>query len=292
MVSEQFMEYFGMEDSDSEPTKNIPTYSRSLTDRSRAMFTMLEEFMSHYGYLEIADNNTSSKTQTDDTVYNYSCNLCHWVVQLILMEDIVKEGDITRLVPSVMYSLQFFFSHSRLSKYFQECLDLVLKSEYILSPLQRVRVLEGAFTNLRGGRGNNIESDLVQENSVRNQKDLIRALGANKTDKAIMRSTKAAGSVDDICGKVDLATALHKASSRHHTPRSEKDEKVIHKSLRDLRPFSKTPGRVCEGLPKILSSPLKKIKMEDFKYRIMQVVQRLYYGQTFNNGDNSSDEDD
>lgn len=39
------------------------------------------------------------------------------------------------------------FSHSRLSKYFVELIDFIMKAEYMLSPLQRIRVLEGAFTN-------------------------------------------------------------------------------------------------------------------------------------------------
>ena len=64
-----------------------------------------------------------------------------------------------------------------------------MKCEFLLSPLDRVRVLEGAFANLQGGIAKNIESDLVQEISVRNQRDFIRALGANKTDKAILKAT-------------------------------------------------------------------------------------------------------
>ena len=157
--------------------------------------------------------------------------------------------------------------------------------------MDRMRVLEGAFTNLRGGIGCNIESDLVQENSVRNQKDLIRSLGANKTDKAILRSTKAADIVVDICDKIDSSVALKKTSSRHHTPRATKDEELIAKSLRELRPFNNISGRTCQGLPNVLSSPLKKIDRKDLMYRMNQVIKRLYFGQT-RNADNAVDYDD
>ena len=58
---------------------------------------------------------------------------------------------------------------------------------------------------LRGGAAGNIESDLVQENSVRNQKDLIRALGANKSEKAIQRSCRAADTVSDIFEKIEIS---------------------------------------------------------------------------------------
>ena len=86
--------------------------------------------------------------------------------------------------------------------------------------------------SLRGGLGMNIESDLVQENSVRNQKDLIRALGANKTEKAIKRSTRAADTVAAICSHVDDSVSVRRQSSRHQAPRSCKDEAVVYGSLR------------------------------------------------------------
>lgn len=154
-----------------------------------------------------------------------------------------------------------------------------LKTEFLLSPSHRMRVLEGAFLSLRGGLGQNIECDLVQENSVRNQKDLIKALGPNKTDKAISRCTKGADTVADICSKVDVSVTAKRQSTRHQIPKCLKDEAVICKSLRELKPFSKTSGRKCQGMLKVASSPLFKIDTKDFKYRIHQMVSRLFYGQ-------------
>lgn len=288
MIQEQFLEYFGMDDPSSAPTQNIPScnnHTRSLSERRAEMFDMIKGFIIHYGYLN------SDKDSTDDSVYNYCSNLCHWVLQLIQMEDIAKEGDIVRLIPSLMNSLPFFFSHSRTSKYFEECLDFILKCEFILSPLQRLRVLEGAFTNLRGGLGNNMESDLVQENSVRNQKDMIRALGANKTEKAIIRCSKAADTIAEICEKVDNMVSLKKSGSKHQMPDAEKDEGELSRSLRQLRPFNKTSGRICIGLSDVAISPMKKIDQSDFKDRVAQVVTRLYYGQTMECETDSSEDD-
>ncbi|KAH3770701.1 hypothetical protein DPMN_171993 [Dreissena polymorpha] len=144
---------------------------------------------------------------------------------------------------------------------------------------------------LRGGAAGNIESDLVQENSVRNQKDLIRALGANKAEKAIQRSCRAADTVSDIVEKIEISTSVRKVSSRHQTPARIKDKEVIANSLRDLRPFSKTIGRVCQGIPNVLCSSVRKINSVDLKYRIKQVVDRLYYGNTINFDHESSEED-
>ncbi|XP_053386739.1 uncharacterized protein LOC128550851 isoform X2 [Mercenaria mercenaria] len=289
MIIEQFLEYFGMESASSSPTKNVPSFKRSLSERRAQMQEMLTDFMRQYGYLEFVHDVRVS--DDDDYVFNYCCNLCRWVLHLLMFEDIVREGDISRLIPCLMVCLQFFFSHSRLSKYFQEMLDFILKCEFLLSPMQRVRALEGAFTNLRGGMGKNIESDLVQENSVCNQKDLIRSLGANKTDKAILRCTKAADTIEKISSYVD-SVASQKKSSKHHVPKAVKDQEIIQRSLRQLRPFNKTPGRSCDGFPKICRSPLKKINKNDFQYRIMQVVSRLYYGQSCSNVNQCSDEDE
>lgn len=42
-------------------------------------------------------------------------------------------------------------------------------------------MLEGSYVNIKGGKGNNVESDLAQEHSVSNQKALIKSLVANKS---------------------------------------------------------------------------------------------------------------
>lgn len=92
-----------------------------------------------------------------------------------------KEGDLNRTILNCQYSLPFFFSHSKLSKYLVENINYVLKCKYLLSPLQKMRVLEGSYVNINGGQGQNVESDLTQEHSVCNQKMLIKSLGANKS---------------------------------------------------------------------------------------------------------------
>ena len=60
-------------------------------------------------------------------------------------------------------------------------MNSILQIQHILSPDLRLRVLEGAFVNTKGGQGKNKEADLVQEHCVRNKKDLIRSLGKKKT---------------------------------------------------------------------------------------------------------------
>ena len=55
-----------------------------------------------------------------------------------------------------------------LSKYLVECINYIINVEYYLSPMMTLRVLEGSFVNVKGGKGNNVESDLLHEHAVRN----------------------------------------------------------------------------------------------------------------------------
>ena len=163
------------------------------------------------------------------------------------MNDTAKEGDLNRAILNCQYSLPFFFSHSTLSsKYLVENIDYILKCKHLLSPLQKIRVLEGSFTNCRGGIGNNVESDLVQEYSVCNQKQLIESLGANKTEQSISRFTRSADAINEICSNFDASILLKPKSGGHSKTVTEADHARMYKELRKLSPFRHTPGGTCE----------------------------------------------
>ena len=73
--------------------------------------------------------------------------------------------------------------------------------------------LQGSFVNVRGGKGNNVESDLHQEHAVRNQKILIKQLGANKSYKAIERVCGAAEAIAAINTNIDTSLGAKPKSS-------------------------------------------------------------------------------
>ena len=139
---------------------------------------LLDLFLRKYNYIApICDHVTTTEK---DEVYNYFNNLAQWFMHIESFNRMAKEGDITMIVPNLLLSLPYFHKHSSLSKYLVECINYCIQVECLLSPLQKLRVLEGSFVNVRGGHNNNVESDLLQEHSVRNQKTLIKQLGANK----------------------------------------------------------------------------------------------------------------
>ena len=143
----------------------------------------------------------------------------------------------------------------------------------------RLRVLEGAFVNIKGGKGNNVEADLVQEHSVRNRKDLIRNLGANKSEKAMKRVTNAADAVSKMCHQVDKTLNVSTTSARHTKYTSEADSNKLKRVLRNVRPFNKTPGRECTGFQSVHAAPFSKINKGEMHTFLKRNIQRLGRGQ-------------
>jgi hypothetical protein len=213
-----------------------------------------------------------------DQVFNYASNICHWTLQLMSMDDTIKEGDFSRLVINSKMNLPFFLSHSKLSKYFVENVNFILQAKHLLSPQMSLRVLEGAFVNVRGGAGNNVEADLCQEHSVRNRKDLVRALGANKTNAAIIRVTNASDTIVRISRQFDATLGIHPPSSTHTRQSTAVDEGKVLTAVIAIRPFHKTPGRVCVGFRTITASPWKKLDRTDMHEHLATTIDRLCRG--------------
>ena len=72
-------------------------------------------------------------------------------------------------------------------------------------------------------------------------KKLIRSMGANKTEKAIERASKASGGV--IVEAFEKQVYIHPKSGSHTHKSSADDEKLISRDLRSLRPFMEEDSR-------------------------------------------------
>lgn len=239
LVQRQAMEY----------AKDHPIQDNIMSATSETKTRVRNEFvggmLTKFEYLEDVPSQP-----VDDQVLNYFNTVCIYGLHIKCLDDTAKEGDITRAIPNLKRCIPLFYAHSSLSKYMVEAVDYIVKVDHILSPLERLRVLEGSFVNVRGGRGNNVEADLVQEHSIRNQKDLIRQLGANKSVRAIQRTTGSAGTICHIVEEYDGCMDIPVTRSRHTKRISTEDEKVIDGAFTSVKPFSYTPGRKCAGITK------------------------------------------
>ena len=104
--------------------------------------------------------------------------------------------------------------------------SVLLKTQHIYSPQMQLHLLEASFTNVKGGLGNNAETDLVMGHSIRNIKDLICSLGAKKTEKAIICATLAAYSIANISHQFNNAIGVQRKTGRHAKFISEADRKT------------------------------------------------------------------
>ena len=117
VLKEYLMDFFCMDSEDSVPTKNS---SCSEFERGKKWLTKEEKhvilqslvgkFLDQYNFVEFDPYLGLSAISTSDELYNYCCNLCHWYLQLLEMDDTAKAGDLTRVIPNCLNSIPLFFS--------------------------------------------------------------------------------------------------------------------------------------------------------------------------------------
>jgi hypothetical protein len=124
-----------------------------------------------------------------------------------------------------------------------EMLINILQCKVLLLEADAYHRQWAATINWSGGAGKNIEIDLFQENMNAEMKKLIKSMGANKSDKAITRASKASGGVSKVVESFEKQVNLHRSSSTHSHKSSDNDERLILADLRALKPFNTIEGR-------------------------------------------------
>ena len=135
----------------------------------------------------------------------------------------------------------------------------VAQNEILLSEREAQRAIWSQTVNWKGGPGKNIEADLMQENRNNDHKAAIKAMGANKTEKAVHRATKAAGGQRQIVEVFDKQTGVTSQSPSHTHRSSQRDEQIIQRDLRRLRPFKIVPRRMHPSFPDCFTHPFEKV---------------------------------
>ncbi|XP_052080780.1 uncharacterized protein LOC127718769 [Mytilus californianus] len=212
----------------------------------------------------------------EDQVMNYFINIIEWGLLIMNMNDTAKEGDFERLEINCKEGIGFLLSHSIFSKYFGELVNFLLLTKHLLSPDMSMRALEGAFINTKGGPGKNKEADLVQEHCIRNKKDLIRSLGANKTEKAVMRACGAADTCVGVGRTVDGCLGLPKLSVNHTKKSSVKDLEILVKCLKTVDPFKYHKGRTLKSFCNIRKHPDRIINIEEMLDLISKKIRKFF----------------
>ncbi|CAB3990787.1 Hypothetical predicted protein [Paramuricea clavata] len=153
-----------MSEVDDSPQKNVPPDD---ADYQQYFDTVLDKLVDEYLLSKPHSQSNQTLDEQPDRSKEYSLCLLRLFFILKSLKDAVKLGDGDRLAT-------------------------IRKDKAFLTKRQAHQARWASLVNSRGGSGNNIEIDLMQENLNRELKKGIRAMGANKTPKAIERFSKAA----------------------------------------------------------------------------------------------------
>jgi hypothetical protein len=108
-------------------------------------------------------------------------------------------------------------------------------------------------------------------------KDLIRGLGANKTENAIVTISKAAPVISNITSNFDETLNIMDNGTRH-MKRNEKDDLLtLVNALTRLDLWTSVPGRQLSKENKVSRTPFEFDK-DMFKLTISKTVKRLKMG--------------
>lgn len=176
--------------------------------------------------------------------------------------DTCKEGDGLRNNINKKILLLYFKS-ANFHNYALEMFTSIAQIEAIVSEEMAHRLTWGRFVNWHGGKGRNIACDMAQEICNRVSKDVVKAMGPNKTPKAMMRASKAAAGIQQIVKRVNEISDVTRVSQAHSHECSTEDEMLMLKDLRKIKPFERKPGRKHAHFEKIQVSPTSGIDMKN-----------------------------
>jgi hypothetical protein len=259
-VVEALMEFFQMDDAKEEPAANSP-HSVDVQDEEyqrKYITDTLDKFLDEYVF-------ENKEIPTTDGVWCYAVNILRSFLLLADIKDAVSTGNGEYLSVLRKQLLAHFFSTSGFNEYAIEMFINILQCNVLLSEAEAHRCKWAATVNWKGGAGKNIEIDLFQENRNCEMKKLINSMGANKTETAIGRASKASGGVTKIVEAFESQVNMRQKSSAHSHKSSAEDEHVIIKDLRATRPFRKEDDRLFQSFAGISHEPIHPFDKEKFK---------------------------
>ena len=201
-----------METIDDSPNCNIPPDDVQQGDGDKKLYfdTVMNKFVSEYIMPNQHAPNCdqpAEQQQPADLAREYSPCLFRLFFILVDLKGAVKIGDGDRLASLHKVLLKHFKSDAGHNSYAIEMFISILQNEVFLTEAQARQTRWASIANLRAGP-NNLEIDLLQENLNREVKKGIKGMGANKTPKAIERSSQAAGGTMKFVKAVDCALEI------------------------------------------------------------------------------------
>ena len=193
--------------------------------------------------------NSSDKSTNVDRVQQYAVELLS--IGLFYMEfcDGIREGDGERVLRCWRYMLPMFHNTGR-KNYAKEALNIVYLHDYLLPPRLAAQIIWSRFVNVHGYRGKNIPCDLHNEHLNRLCKEAVRSLGSNKKENAIIRVSRALGTIFPVLDTFDEENDVTPPTGRHKVASATRDRDIMLSELMRNKVFNHYPQRRHSAFPK------------------------------------------
>ncbi len=243
------MEMLGMVDLNEIPSCSLfpclqDEWMESIESRKKMLHLVSAKIAEQY--INLNFNNTPDNEICDsDKIFAHAKCILSLGCFYLEYSDSIREGDGERVLRCWRYLLPMFHS-SRRNNYALESLDLLFQHDFSLSPRLAAELIWGRFVNVQGLPGRNIPNDLHMEHLNRLLKTSLQGLGANKTEKAIVKSSKVLGAIDPVLANFDSDNFVTNVSGGHQAANAEKDMQLILRQLQTV--FKEMPGRMHTSL--------------------------------------------
>ena len=195
------------------------------------------------------------------TICDYSCEVLSLGLLYLDFKDAVREGDGDRIIMIWKYFLLIFKATGH-TNYALEALTLLTQYFITLPPNFAEQLKWCRFINTHGDLpGHNISCDLHMEHLNRMVKMSINGLGANKTEKAIVRAGKSVGSFSKSLVNFDYQAGVPSISGMHSQKSMSKDLKVIIQQLLNANIFDTSHAH--ESFAKLKTNLIRKLSKEE-----------------------------
>ncbi|XP_070532786.1 uncharacterized protein [Ptychodera flava] len=273
-ITEALMEYFGLETTNSTPTRNRPPPDLVNADDCRmwmnsTFLDLIDQFvwpkkeinLSVQAETVIDDGSVVTMKLADGTSCvillqpkqmhreptDYVKNYGHTVLELGLlfksMCDMCKLPDRDRGIRILKMAMVIFKSSNNLSKYALEIIRLLVHQLCILSEREALEEFYGLFVNTKGKIDSFIPADRQMEYIIKLVKSNIKHMYSNKTESNIKKVTSAIAGISDIAENFDKSSRILVRGKKHSAISAQEDEMAIIEDLRKIRPFQCLAGR-------------------------------------------------
>ena len=277
-----------MEKPSDPPQRNVPPYHLTSVQKykeeywDKILTKFVDEYLlppsSNHQYEPAQIRPDSVANQEDsDLVLNHSLLVLRYFFILADFKDAVKEGNGKRINEIHKQLLHIFKTDKGYNAYAIEMFVNIMQNDVLLSEAQQHQCTWAATANWKGGPGGNVEIDLLQENRNRDLKNIIKGMGANKTNKSIERASKAIGGVRKIVENFEQQVSKKQQSTHHTHKSSQSDEAIILNDLHQLKPFTVKQGRLHASFNNIAPDPLCGVNQDEFSIWLERHKKNLLY---------------